>query len=125
MATMRDIVRRAMRKCDILPLGQDPKGAAATDALEALNSMLHSWALEGVDISHSDLEFSEPFPLGAKFEDGTVHLLAARILPDYTLPAQFDPDGFFRSIQAAYCQIDDVIMPDSLAYMPSRASWLY
>lgn len=124
MATMRDIVSRALRLAGISDIAEGVHVEQASDGLEALNAMMHSWALEGVDTEHTTLGLSDTFPLPAKFEDGTAHLLAVRVLPSYQLPATFDPDGFFRAMQAHYVTVPDAEMPPALLFPPSRGGWI-
>lgn len=91
-----------------------------------LNGMLSEWALRGVDLSYSDLEPSDTFPLDNKFRDGTVYMLAERISPEFQRPRSFDADDFFRAIQAAYMTIDEVTMPKALTetYAKDRSDWV-
>lgn len=120
MTTMRDIVTRAYRKAGITGVNTPLEAEYAAEGLDALNSMLHEWKLHSVDISHTDLTLSGTFPLASEYERGTVYLLAQDISPDYQMPPTFDPDEFFRVIQAAYMTIDEVTMPKALTEVPSK-----
>lgn len=122
MATMRDIIDRAARKVRIAGSGEALDAEIAADALDALNGMLHEWALRGVDIGHFDLSFNDPFPLDDRFRDGVTYMLAERMSPDYNRPRTFDADDFFRAIQAAFMTIDTVSMPLALTEVPSKQS---
>jgi len=120
MASMRDIIIRAHIKVGIVAHDTDLTADEGNGGLEALNSMLHEWSLRGVNISHSDLELSDTFPMAAAYEDGAVYMLATRIAPDYEVPVSFDADDFFRAIQAAYMTIDTVSMPRAVTEVPSK-----
>lgn len=120
MATMRDIVGRAFRKNGLTASDTDLTADQASEGLDALNAMLHEWKLRGVDISHSDLGLDGTFPLGDEYKDGVVHMLAARLWPDYMVPPAFDPDDFFRAIQAAYLTIETVSLPKAVTEVPSK-----
>lgn len=120
MATMLDIVTRAFRKIGVGGLGEDITDEMAGEGIDALNGMLHEWKLRGVDLEYTDRELSDTFPLGGEFQDGTVHMLAMRLAPDYETPARFDADDFFRAVQAAYMTIATVALPNAVQYPPSR-----
>lgn len=125
MSTMYDIVRRAYRKLGISGSGETLEAEEYAEGIEALNSMLHEWKLRAVDISHTDKGGDEAFPIGPEYEEGTVFLLAARISPDYEVPARFDADDFFRAIQAAYMTIDKVTFDAAPRELSTRRWWNY
>jgi hypothetical protein len=45
--TAREVITFALRKCNIVGLGQDPSAAAAEDARLLLNLMLKDWSIKG------------------------------------------------------------------------------
>lgn len=123
MTTTRDIVQRSLRKVGIVGVGQNAPADIAGVGLDDLNMMLAAWKLAAVDITHSALTLDTDFPLAAEYEEGTVHMLAGRIAPDYQFPVGFDPDDFFRKIQAAYAATDVLLtMPLALQHPPSRSA---
>lgn len=125
MATTLDIVQRALRKARILAPGMDAEAENASAALDDLNMMLAAWKLAAVDTEHTALTLTATFPLDAEFEEGTVYMLASRIMDDFTFPRSFDADDFFRKIQAAYCEVGTVTIPPGLTCMPSqRRYWV-
>ena len=119
MTTALDIATRAYRKLGIAGTGDTLTADELAEGIDALNAMMHGWKLAGVDIEHTDLSSDDTFPLGPEFAEGTVYLLASRISPDFTTPASFDADDWFRKFQAAYMAIDTVNM-DMFARMPSQ-----
>lgn len=111
MTTMHDIINRAYRKINISGAGETLDAEMADEGLDALNDMLHGWKLRGVDLLHTDLGLTDPFPLAAEFREGTYYVLASRLSPNYQIPPSFDPDKWFRAIQAAYLVIPTAIIP--------------
>lgn len=120
MTTARDIVTRSLRKIGVVAVDTPADANEMQEGLDALNMMLSAWQLQGIDRAHTALEASDSFPLDAKFEEGTVYLLASRLSPDYMVPQSFDADTWFRQIQAAYVVIPTVAMPKALQKMPSQ-----
>lgn len=120
MATMQDVIERAYRKLGIVAYDTAMTADEASEGLDTLNSLLHEWKLRDVDITHTDLELVDTFPLGDEFKEGTVHILASRLSPNYEVPANFDPDHFFRVIQAAYLAIDEVSLDKAVTEVPSK-----
>ena len=82
--------------------------------------MLAAWKLADVDITHTALALTDTFPIADEYEEGTVYMLAARIAPDFNYPVGFDADDFFRRIQAAYCSLPSLTVPNALLRPPSR-----
>ena len=122
MTTVRDIVERAHRKIGVAPLDEPLTAEMADNGLDAFNEMLSAWALDGITLSpaFTDATLADTFPLADKFREGTVYLLAERLRPDYTRPATFNADDFFRKIQAAYTVIPTVTVPSVLLRTPSQ-----
>jgi aryl carrier-like protein len=119
MATVQDIVTRAFRKIHVESEDEELQPDTLQRGVDAFNMMLHGWKLRGVDVAHSDLLAADTFPLAPEFQEGTVYVLASRLSPDYTAPANFDADDWFRTIQAAYMTIEPAKMPNALTRMPS------
>lgn len=122
MTTVRAIVQRAFRKVGVLAHDVDLGGAYAANGLDAFNEMLHGWKAQGVDISHSDLDMEDTFPLADMYREGTIYQLASRISPEYEMPPQFDADAWFRLLQADYATEQEMTIPNALLRPPSRAA---
>lgn len=125
MATVRDIVSRAYRKLAVTAFDTAPTADEMSEGVEAYNMMLHAWKLRRVDINHVDQVESNIFPLGPEFEEGTVYLLAARLSPNYTTPANFNAEMWFRNIQAALRPKSTPTFPGGLLDMPSQRKRTY
>lgn len=120
MATMQDIIKRAYRKLGIVAFDSAMTADQADEGLETLNSMLHEWALRGVNVGHTDAALTTVYPYGDAFMEGTVHILASRLSPNYEVPASFDADDFFRAIQVAYLDIAEVSFERALTEVPTK-----
>lgn len=120
MATMQDIVKDAYRKLGIVAEDTAMTADQGSEGVDTLNDMLHEWKLRGVDITHTDKTLTDTFPLGDEYKEGTKHMLASRLSPNYEVPASFDADDFFRAIQAAYMTIDVVAFDKAVTELPSK-----
>lgn len=126
MATMQDIVNGAYRRCDgLLGLGQVPTAEEATEALAALNGMMHGWKSKGVDIEHVTLALGAAFPLADEFEDGVTAMLAVR-LSSQNGKAELSPQvtasaaSCWSALYAAYVAAPESQFDPSLSRMPSQ-----
>lgn len=124
MTTALEIVTAAQRKIGVVAEDETPTADQSANGLDALNRMMHAWALAGADTTHVTLALSDTFPLTARFEEGTIYLLASRLSPDYRAPATFDADDWFRKIQAAYTTITAATIPQALLKTPSQRRYL-
>ncbi len=61
MTTVRDICTRALRRNNVTASGEVPTDTEASDALDALNDMMHAWSYEGVNIPHVDFTLNDNF----------------------------------------------------------------
>lgn len=119
MTTTRDIVERAYRKIGLKAEDEAITGDMLEHGVDTLNSMMFGWELFGVDIDHAVLAATDDFSLAAKFEEGTVYQLAARLSPDFLVRAP-DSDAFFRALQSAYMTIAEATIDKSLIRVPSK-----
>lgn len=123
MATVADVVRRAYRKIGVAASDNPLTANEMAEGVIALNMMLSGWRLRGVNTGYAPLEDSDDFPLSYEFEEGSAYVLAGRLAPDYEAPQSFDADDWFRTIQAAFMQIDEAGFDDALVVLPSRIGW--
>ena len=120
MTTAQTMVERAFRKIGVKAEDEGLTADQLAHGLDCLNVMLHGWELWGIDLNFTDMTSASTFPLAARFEEGTVYLLAERIMPDYAVPPAFSADDFLRRIQAAYMVIEDAVLPRSILRTPSQ-----
>lgn len=83
MATVASVVKRAFRLLGLTQSGEEPTAAEASDAVQALNEMLHGWALEGVDLEHSDVAYSDTFPYQEEYREPIAYNLAVLLADEY------------------------------------------
>lgn len=122
MATVSEFIADTLRKLTVQGIAESGDPEQVAHALRSLNRMMHAWKLRGVDVYHTELELADEFPLDPEFEEGALYLLAERIAPDFSRPASFDPDDWFRDFQAAYRSDNQATMPRALYSMPSQTT---
>jgi hypothetical protein len=120
MTTAQTMVERAFRKIGVKAEDEGLTADQLAHGLDCLNMMLHGWELWGIDLNFTDMTSASTFPLEPRFEEGTVYLLAERIMPDYAVPPAFSADDFLRRIQAAYMVIDEAALPRTILRTPSQ-----
>lgn len=120
MATVQDIVTRALKKIAVVSKDETPEQYEIDEGVIAYNMMVHGWKLESADFEHTDQAASDTFTYGDEYQEGFVYLLASRLSPDYLVPANFNADKWLRDFQAAKMTIDDVTFDRALDLTPSR-----
>lgn len=85
MTTMNDIVTGALRRLRVVNPRKNVDGVTASEAMTALNDMLHSYKSVGVDLDYESLTLTDEFPLDEQFVQGVKALLAVRLASDYGL----------------------------------------
>ena len=107
MTTVLDIVTRAHRKIGVSGQGETLTAEMAADGLSAFNEMVSAWALDGGP-AFSDVALTDTFPFPDRFREGAIHILAARISPEYELPPRFNEAEFYDKIRRTFMTIDEV-----------------
>lgn len=120
MTTAQTIVERSFRKIGVKSEDEALTADQLAHGLATLNMMLNGWAIWGVDIGETELIGSSEMPLSVRFDEGTVYMLAERLMPDYSVPPSFSADEFLRRIQAAFMVIPESPMPRALLRTPSQ-----
>jgi hypothetical protein len=104
--TARDTISRAMRMLGVIMGGAVTSSVEAANGLIALNSMMHGWKGQGVDIGHVDLALSDNLDLADHLINGCTALLAVELSPEFTVPIPqavgLAAAGGWSAIQAAY-----------------------
>ena len=116
MTTVRDIVETAFRHIGVVAQDDAMTSDEGQSGLTAFNNMISAWALDGIALTSTDAAPNETFPLADKYREGVGYLLAMRLSPGWSAPANFDADDFFRKIQASYVVIADAAIPDPLTW---------
>jgi len=131
MTTIADIIEQAMRKIGVVGHGQTANGEQSRAALQTFNLMLHGWRLDGIDawrmdaalgpptsgLDPQDYEATADFPMPAAFREGAVYCLAARLAPEYMVPAAFSEEAFLSKMRAHLMVIDDAEIDPALSYV--------
>jgi hypothetical protein len=84
--TARDTIKRAMRMLGVIVAGVEPSAVEAANGLIALNSMIHGWKGQGVDVGHIDLTLNDNLALDEAFHNGVTGLLAAELSTEFQVP---------------------------------------
>lgn len=81
--TARDTITRALVMLGVSVAGRAPTAVEASDGLKDLNSMIHGWKAQGVDVGHVDLALSDNLALAEEHHEATTALLAIKLAPGY------------------------------------------
>lgn len=110
MATAADIYTHALKRIRVVGAGEPVSAEDAVDALAALNQMMFSWKVGGVDTNHTTLLATDDFPLEPEFERGVIALLAVYLAPLWGKEAdaqtQMDAESGWNSLLASYSPIN-------------------
>jgi hypothetical protein len=120
MTTAADIVERACRKIGVKAEGETLSADQMAHGLSVLNDMLAARRLDGINTVLPEMAADDEFQLPREFHEGTIYNLAARISPDYMVPAQFDPERWAQALRAHTMQIAQAEMPRMLMNTSSQ-----
>lgn len=88
MATARDFVTFALQRAGIVRIGRDPKAAEMLDGINALNDMLQSWTIDGLDLSETlPLDANSTITIADAYHMGVKYNLTLDIADKYGAPA--------------------------------------
>lgn len=128
MATVRDVVSRALRIAGLASSDVPVEAADASNGLEALNSMLRSWEARGAYVGHdTDYTLNSEFETGElpdRYREPVTWLLAEALADEYGRPltatkARKAKDSW-DTIQANYMRPARLTMDKGLERMPSQ-----
>lgn len=122
MATVRDIITRALARANLIPRGEAAPAEDAAEALRAYNDFMWGLNARGVDFSHTEQDLNGTFPLADKHREGVVFMLAERLADETGLPLRpsLDPDDWLRTLQADYRTKTKLSIDAGLQRMPSQ-----
>lgn len=83
MATALDIITGALRKIRVLAIGREPKAAETEHGLTALNEMLSTWRINGIDLAPTALLSTDTLDVPDDHLETIRLSLAERIAGDY------------------------------------------
>lgn len=127
MATVEDIVNRALKRAGVLDAIETASADDAQYALDSLNEMMAGWQAKGVDVNHNTLTLVSTFPLDDMHQAGVIALLAAELADDYGQPVSQRlseaATAGWRALEADYCLPEPMRVDGSLAFTPSQRRW--
>lgn len=110
--TVNDLIKGAFRLLNLIEEEETPSDAMMQDALEDLNTMLHSWQLDGVGVFHTDLSLGDDVALDDSHLRAVKYNLAVELAPNYERdPRQtvvYRAEELYRILQTQYVDIDEV-----------------
>lgn len=81
--TALEVIEAAFRLLNVLAVGQTLEAADSANGLEALNTMLHEWELNGVPVYHDDLAITDDIEMEASHLKAVKYNLALDLAPEY------------------------------------------
>lgn len=129
MATARSVIKTALRLISAIQPNETPTADEAQDGLEALNDLLSSWALHGVEVDHSSLVLDDDVNLPDSHMQGIKYILAVKLAPEYgvaiTPEVASVADHEWQKIQAHHTTVEEMSLDTALAWNPSKRNWWY
>ncbi len=127
MATARSVIKSSLRLISAIAVGETPTAEEATDGLETLNDMLHSWALHGVELDHTTLTLDDTVQLPDNHLKGVKYVLALTLGTEYGLPVKPEIAAIaaqeWTKIKAHHATVEDMALDHALAWNPSKRTW--
>lgn len=107
MATVKKVVKKALRLLAVTESGEVPSSEEMDDAVDSLNSMLHSWQLKSIPLNHIDVGIADTLPYPEDHTDAITHNLAIYMAPEYGVSATVEviavAESGFDALQNFYC----------------------
>lgn len=126
MATMQDVIERAIRRMGVTDINQPVPVVDIAAALDPFNDMLHDWRNDlGSAYSHTTKALTATFPLEDRYIQGTAALLAFRMLDQNgkTISEGLERDARrgWQAIMAAYVTAPEASFDDALTTTSSQS----
>ena len=124
MATVLNILTRALKRINVVDAGEDVDAGDAETALEAYNEMLFAWVNDNVDVNHAEQTLTDTFALDNRHQQGVIALLAVRLADDYdeepTRKLLEDADSGWIALQIDYQVTEPPRFDAALTHTPSQ-----
>lgn len=125
MATMQDVIERAIRRMGVTDINLPVPVVDIAAALDPFNDMLHDWRNDlGSGYSHTTKALTATFPLEDRYIQGTAALLAFRLLDQNgkTISESLERDARrgWQALLAAYVSAPVASFDDALTTTPSQ-----
>lgn len=121
--TARDVIKRALRRLEVIAAGEEPTAEEARDALLELNAMMIGFAREGIAYSHTTLALSDVLNMDDGLSIFVSNMLTEKLAGEYgrqLTPVQMqEADMGRRMLQAAYYTPETATI-DYAIYRPSQ-----
>jgi hypothetical protein len=122
MATVSEVVTRAARLAGVAGVGSALSAEDMDWGIDTLNDMLFAWALDGMDLGHSEVVSSDTLLVDDAYLRGIRYSLAVEMAAEKgteiaaTVPViAMDEQG---KIRAALCDIDEMRVDSALLRPP-------
>ena len=115
---VQELINGTLRLLGVYQTGEAPTAQESKDALEALNLMLNSWVIQGVNLGYPTLTLQELVPYQDWHLPCFRYNLAIELAPEYGI--QINPalakraEETFRAVQARYSEPPEMSVPEAL-----------
>lgn len=120
MATVTDLISRALRRVGVIAEDETATSSQSNDALDSLNDLLSSWMDEGIPINNGDLALTDTFPVDVSERRAVFLNLSIELASDYGRSVDavtFEhAEDLKKVLMVKYSQIDESSFDDSLLY---------
>lgn len=124
--TARDLIKRALRRLEVIAAGEEPTAEEARDALLELNAMMVGFPAEGIAYTHTMLALSDVVNMDNGRAIFVSNMLTEKLAGEYgrsLTPVQLqEAETARRMLQAAYFTADTATL-DYAIWRPS--SWRF
>lgn len=124
MSTFRDVIEDAFKEIGVLRKGESADADEIQDGLTALNRMMNSWRLSGIDLEYlTETSVSDVFPYPDEDEGPVVYNLALKLAGSYGVQVSAETAAYaaegLQQIRNKYLVIRPLSADPGLLYAPN------